>query len=191
MKHLALTGRTFSGKSTVAKALEAEGYLIVQYSDLLKVAAVVGLRSAMNILGDRQPRYEFTLAEVKEDKEDFRILLQEFGTHLMFDHGGPWIDKALEPWYEAGKPPMVLDCVRTNSQIARLLIHQIPTVELKIRRIEQQRRAQLRGMTKGEFERNNRNPIEREQFYKDWISLSIDATLPTAQIVERIINHEG
>lgn len=183
-----MAGQMGTGKSTVAGILEKHGYMVVEYSTLLKVVTVIALNTALKIT-DTPAREPYTLSEVIEFKEDMRPLIREIGTHVGFDNGGPWVDLAVKEWEEKGKPKMVLDCVRTNMQIARLMVHGIQTVELKISKAEGQRRAQARGATVRQYQEGLKHTVESEVLYPEFIALKINATrLTPEQIAERIMN---
>lgn len=112
MKYIALTGKIGTGKTAVAKALEAKGYILVSYTDLLKTL----LANALTAIG-----IPTTLDDILADKPCYRALIQEFGSVIGFDLGGEFIQTALQVWVEQGKPPCVLDNIRTDAQAADVI----------------------------------------------------------------------
>jgi hypothetical protein len=107
VKYIALTGQIAAGKTAVAQALVAKGYLLISYTDLLKDY----LARALTAIG--QPT---TVEMILADKEHYRALIQEFGTVIGFDQGGAFVSEALAAWEQAGLPPAVFDNVRTDAQ---------------------------------------------------------------------------
>lgn len=78
MMKLALHGARFSGKSTLARALEARGWQWLNYTDLIKEM----LCEALAAIG-----ITLTVEQIHENKEFYRNLIIEFATVAGFDDG--------------------------------------------------------------------------------------------------------
>lgn len=101
--YIALSGRPGSGKTTLAKALEAKGYKLINFTDLLKQRASEALH--------------VSVAEIKENKEKYRAFLQEYATLIGFQTNYEYVYQALGDWFLQGsKEPCVFDNVRTPEQ---------------------------------------------------------------------------
>lgn len=110
MKYIALTGHIATGKTAVAKALQAKGYILVSYTDYLKEIVAAALTS----VGIRT-----SLDDILAEKERYRALIQAFGSVIGFDSGVPYLDDALyrSGWVNARVDArVVLDNVRTDDQ---------------------------------------------------------------------------
>lgn len=125
MKYIALTGQIATGKTAVAQALVARGYLLISYTDLLKDRVAQALTNS---------GVQTSLADILADKEKYRGLIQEFGTAIGFDDGGKYVNEALAEWIALGKPKAVFDNVRTEAQAASVEDHGFVIVQLKAHR---------------------------------------------------------
>lgn len=109
MDYIALTGSIKSGKTTVARALEKKGYLLISYTDLLKEYVARALTGA---------GFPTQPSTILAHKEQYRALIQEFGTVIGFDQGGDFMSKAFAGW--DGHQRVVFDNIRTDEQAASL-----------------------------------------------------------------------
>lgn len=108
MERIALIGQTYTGKTTLALALKARGYLLVNFTDVLKQELI----TALAVVGKR-----VTMAELKQDKHKYRKLLQEFGVVIGFDDDPRYVEEALVGWHVLfPDTPVVFDNVRTIEQ---------------------------------------------------------------------------
>lgn len=151
MKYIALTGQIASGKTAVAKALEAQGYLLISYTDLLKEYTVRALAGA---------GVHVTLDDILADKERYRGLIQELGTVIGFDEGGKFVNEALAEWVTLGKPKAVFDNVRTESQAASVEDHGFTLVQLKAHSGTRTHRLRAAGKDPAHVLDRERHPIE-------------------------------
>jgi hypothetical protein len=122
VKYIALTGQIAAGKTAVAQALVARGYLLISYTDLLKQYVA----RALTAIG--QPT---TVEMILADKEHYRALIQEFGSVIGFDQGGAFVAEALAEWERLGWPLAVFDNVRTDAQAASVQAYGFEVVELR------------------------------------------------------------
>lgn len=104
---LALTGGAGTGKTTLARALQKEGYQLINFTDRLKEEL---LRALYHV------DVHITLDQLKENKEKYRPLLQEFGSVIGYDTCPEFIYDALNQWAVTGKGRCVFDNVRTKDQ---------------------------------------------------------------------------
>lgn len=122
MKLVALTGRAGSGKSSVARVLEAKySYYLANFTDQIKEVAA--------------ERQGVTVEYVLQHKAQFRGYLQDLATYYGFDEGGYWVWQALKKcgWTQKIEHPMVFDNVRTDGQAETLKALNIPIIQLVVR----------------------------------------------------------
>lgn len=151
-KHIALTGTIYSGKSTLAHALELEGYLYVGFSDLLKVYAVRAL-SAVEVYT--------SVEEINEDKRLYRPFLQGLGTVIGFDVEERYVMEALKLWDRMDWPRCVFDTPRTFSQVNTLKRLGFTLVGLTLSPHEQAYRAAALGVPLDVLQAQLSHPVER------------------------------
>lgn len=106
MKHIALTGPIGAGKTTISKALEAEGYLRINFTDFLKQLAA----SCLSLI------VPTSLDDIRSNKPKYRGFLQEFGTLIGYNCNTSYISYLMEKWYEMGQPSCTFDNVRFQGQ---------------------------------------------------------------------------
>lgn len=176
MKYIALTGQIASGKTAVAKALEARGYLLVSYTDLLKEYVAEAL-SAVGV--------NTSLRDILADKERYRALIQEFGTIIGFDEGGPnghYVHQALAAWARMGRPPAVFDNVRTEAQAAAVEDYGFTVVQLKAHLGTRTERLRAAGKEPASVLLRERHPIEAG-LADECIGMEITTDIATPEMV--------
>src|SRR5258708_7644824 len=102
---LAVYGGSLSGKTTLCKALAQEGYLHINFTDILKALLAEALTAA---------RTPTSVEDITTHKEHYRPLLQAFGVVVGFDTDPDYVEEALQPWKRADYyGDVVFDNVRT------------------------------------------------------------------------------
>lgn len=162
--YFALHGPAYAGKTTLAKALEEKGYLLINFTDSLKEIAVRSLHEADHYT---------SVEEINKDKDKYRAFLIELGHVIGFDSKEMFIDDALLPWESKGRPSCVFDNVRTLAQAVYLQSRGFKIVELVLTPAEQEKRA---GRIIKDF---------NEDFAAD---LYLNAYAPTSRLVEKILS---
>jgi hypothetical protein len=183
MDKVALKGRAFSGKSTLAQELVRRGYFDIQFSDSLK-------RVAISMLEPYFP--ELTLEEVKATKKYYRHFLIELGHLIGFDWDPAFVNIALQPWWQEGAPSRaVFDNVRFDAQFEALLPYGFELVEVVAPEDVRWSRAKQAGMTKREFNKLLKDPTEGAVTLP---GLELDGTAPVEELaawVECLSKQEG
>lgn len=123
MKHIALTGPAYAGKTTLAKELERRGYLLISFTDLLKGYACRAL-SALDI--------HTSVQEISQKKEQYRPFLQELSLLIGWGQNLMYVHEALDHWYRSGRPACVFDNVRDARQAEELQWIGFTLVELDL-----------------------------------------------------------
>lgn len=138
MQRLALTSvGPYVGTTTLAKWLaENKGYMHISMSRVLIEA----------FINDRGYSRE-TVDTVIANKAVFRSDLQRFGESSGFDTDPAWVEKCLAPWVAAGKPPVVIEKVRTDTQATALRRAGFAVIELAIKAETQRARAMAMGVS--------------------------------------------
>jgi hypothetical protein len=149
---VALTGKLYSGKTTIAKLLEGlHGYTLVNFSDYLK-----GL--ALNSLSVVDERYQgMTIREMNRDKQKYRPFLQEFGTLIGFDAEAMYIGRVLSL---VDSENVVFDNVRTQAQADLLTNLGYKIIKLNLTDSEQSDRAYHMGTNVDEMFQQQGHDIE-------------------------------
>lgn len=151
MKYIALTGQIASGKTAVAQALEAQGYLLISYTNLLKEYVAEAL-TAVGI--------PTSLDTILDNKEQYRALIQEFGSVIGFDEGGRYVDEAMGEWAARGKPKAVFDNVRSHAQARAIEDYGFTLVQLKAHIGTRTQRLRARGLHPASVLLRESHPIE-------------------------------
>ena len=108
LKLIALHGPAGSGKTSVARALQARGYMHINFSDALKEMAVAALKPTGT---------HVTVADMNENKERYRGFLQSLGEVIGYSDDPKYVYFSLLDWFGE---PAVFDNVRTPQQAETL-----------------------------------------------------------------------
>lgn len=168
---IALHGGLFSGKSTLAAALEAQGFGYINYTQLLKMLTV----GALNAIG-----IDATLEDLEgRDKERYRPYVISTGSVRGFDQG--WgIDEVVVPLLaKTGEPQgVVFDNVRFDAQMDKLVPLGFRLVRLTTPWAVRMDRAERKGMTVTEFRTATQDGTERPlSYYPGEIEVSVDGPM--------------
>lgn len=116
---LALLGKAYTGKTTIALELERRhGYVVAYFNDYLKWLTAYALQVTSP---HNHPHYEEMLA----NKAKYRRLYQEFGAAIGFDSDPTWIkefirdlpDEVTGNFWQRNQKPCVIDCLRSEVQV--------------------------------------------------------------------------
>jgi hypothetical protein len=173
MKYIALTGQIASGKTAVAKALEAKGYMLISYTDLLKKYTVKALAGA---------GFYITLEGILANKEVYRGLLQELGAVVGFDTGSTFVAEALAEWVSLGRPPAVFDNVRTDAQADCIADYGFTVVELGAHLGTRTARIRAAGEEPARVLLRGNHPIERG-ISEEFVDMAITTDITTPNII--------
>ncbi len=174
---LALHGRMFSGKSTVARLLdEQHGYLWANYTDYGKTLAA---RALTALLGR-----EVTQGEVIRRKNELRPFIIEALRVYGFDEGNG-IDTLLKQLDIVPDMPIAFDNVRYDRQYKKLRPYGFRLVRLVISDAEQERRAAKAGMPREKLLALRQEPSEQPlPYYVDEVFVPVDGKTPTEVVAE-------
>ena len=176
MKYIALTGPMYSGKTTLAMALQERGYLKIGFADQLKQYACEALE-AVGVYA--------TVRQMNENKQVYRAFLQSLGTLVDFDTDPAHIENAIAPWVERGRPKAVFDNVRFNQQANTLHGYGFKLVQIRVGLSVQYDRAAALGVTSEALEIMMRHSCEQGVSNP---YISIDGTRSVEENVELLIN---
>jgi hypothetical protein len=140
MPLIALHGEFLSGKSTLAKRLAYDGFMVVSYTNLLKEYAAKAL-TACGI--------PTTLEDILADKERYRPFLIELGTLLGFDQGFGIRDQIIP--LIAGQEFVVFDNVRFPAQMNILAEYGFRLVRIITPEVVRLERAYAAGLSDVDF----------------------------------------
>jgi hypothetical protein len=163
MIRLALHGPMYSGKTSVAHALVSEhGFTLVNYTDYLKSLAARAL-SGIQI--------STTVAEIKANKAEYRVLLQWLGTKVGFDDGAYvgqclW-EQGADEWGFDLEDRIVFDNVRTEAQFNLLIDYGFQLVRFEVSPLVQAERAQNLGCSVAELRAVSTHGIEQPIPYRE------------------------
>lgn len=177
MNYIALCGPMYAGKTTLARALEAEGYIRIGFTDELKAMAVRSLGAA----GVR-----VTVKEMNENKQVYRAFLQCLGTLTDFDTNPKYVQYALLDWWTKKKPKAVFDNVRFPEQWETLKGYGFELVQISIPTYIQRARADVLGVNSEALEIMMRHSCEQGI---DGEHLVLDGTRPIEQLVDQLVNY--
>lgn len=124
---IALCGPAHVGKSTLCQYLwEEQGWNWIRYNDILKDWAC----KAINMYSSGY-RNNINVADILEDKEKYRVLLQLLGDVWGFNEGNG-VDEAIADWKHRMRPDrhVIFDNVRFQAQYDRLKEHGFVLVQL-------------------------------------------------------------
>lgn len=176
MKHIALTGACYSGKTNLARSLEQRGYLFISFTDLLKQYAVKSL-TACGI--------PVTLEGILKDKRLYRPYLQELGSLIGFNDNPKYVREALAVW---DGEACVFDNVRTPQQWDVLKGFGFTLVEVKIDHLTQRERAANLGVTGAALGKVLQHPIEG--MLDGHGDVTLDGKEPPSLNVRLLLNEE-
>lgn len=155
MDLIALAGPQLAGKTTLAHALAERGYLLINFTGLLKQIAVASLSEA---------GHRVSVEEMLQNKAKYRRYLQELGELIGFDTDPAFVHEAVEKagWYTRRAPrKAVFDNVRTVEQIRTLAEYGFELVYLDTpEHVRFGRAARIHGLSREEFDRQHTHPIE-------------------------------
>jgi len=196
---LALHGGLFSGKSTLATALEARGFVYVNYTRYLKVLYARSLR-AVGI--------QMSADDVERDKERERPHIISFGSRIGFDKGN-FVEECLDEEasirhdeYTALADDIVFDNVRFDAQMEKLLTHGFRLVRITTPLSIRKERALAKGLTLSQFADRVEDPSEAPLSYfpgeasiavegdMDKVLNTLAARLGTAQLTELLLRRQ-
>lgn len=178
MIRLALHGGLFSGKSTLALALEEQGFGYVNYTQLLKKYTLV----ALNALGQ-----QVTLEDLEgERKEFYRDYVIATGTVIGFDHGFGIDESAIPAITASGIQNVVFDNVRFPAQMDKLVPHGFRLVRIITPYEVRERRALAKGMGTERF-REATTAITEQVLpaYPGEVALVVDG--PMEEVIEELM----
>jgi hypothetical protein len=177
--NIALTGPMYSGKSTLANALVARGWVKIEFSRLLKQLYSEHLARMMS----DSP----TVEQIEQNKAAYRTDLQTFGRVIDFNNDPQYVLRALKPWVEGGMSrPAVFDNVRYTSQYMVLQRFDFSLVRLNLSIYEQEKRAARLGvvMTPEMVYDGSERGVDIRM-----VDLALDASLSTAELVAEVLNY--
>lgn len=188
MPRYALHGELFSGKSTLASALEARGFAYVNYTQYLKILAARSL-SAIGI--------PTTVAMIEANKEEYRAYLIALGTRCGFDQGN-FVEECLRHdtiWEDDdngvaqggdGLPKhIVFDNVRFPAQFEKLIPLGFRLVRLSTPYGVRLSRAEAKGLSRADYDARLADKSETPlPEYPGEISLSVNG--PTDALVDTL-----
>jgi hypothetical protein len=181
MRLIALSGKPYSGKSRLARALaENYGYYLINYSLYLKKLAFTALLA----LGVDVPPHK-----LEEDKAKYREFLRGLGRAIGYD-GPDYVHEVLADWIAEGKPPAVFDNVRTPEQFEALSKHGFHLVEVDTPYYIRSQRAEKHGVDNDSFEALIDNPIEQGMLSSGRVSLVVSGINP-AEINASLLANRG
>jgi hypothetical protein len=133
MSRVAIAGRMYSGKTTLANELvEHHGWYRIGYNDLLKE----WLAEALTNIG-----VPTKVDDIIANKARYRVILQELGNLVGFNDGFG-VEQAIGLWEDRGAPePVIFDNVRFDAQFRELERFGFVLVELDTPRNERIKRA--------------------------------------------------
>jgi len=179
---LALHGGLFSGKSTLAKELEARGFTYVNYTRYLKVLYARSL-CAVGI--------QMSADDVERDKERERPHIISFGSRIGFDKGN-FVEECLDEEassvsHPAGMggndglyPDIVFDNVRFDTQMEKLLPLGFRLVRLDTPFATRAARAALKGVDQASFAERCNDPSEAPlSYFPGEVSISVEGDIDT------------
>lgn len=178
---IALVGSSHAGKTSLAKALRAEGWWYANYTDLLKELAAIALTAIdRHMIPDEFGIFEHTVSDIVARKNELRPFINELGTALGFDKGYG-IENILAKWAAKGSPePIVWDCVRFEAQADKLRELGFVTVGLQVCEVCLRARAADCGVSREEFERQ----YVWDQHNLPEADIILDGERPTQENVE-------
>lgn len=119
---IALVGKAYTGKTSIAQELERRGFTLLSFTDHLKALAAYALNSVHTRRDDL-----IGVADILANKPRYRRFIQEFGSLIGYETDPGWIEAFLEdelPGIDLGKdhpdranPHVVIDCLRSAAQI--------------------------------------------------------------------------
>jgi dephospho-CoA kinase len=179
MNYVALSGQSLVGKTTLAQALEQRGYLLVNFTDILKerlayVLTALGCPTSVEDIKDRKPLY--------------RTLLQSLGRVVGFDRDPRFVQEALEQWVHSGYPRAVFDNVRTFEQYAVLRSCGFHVVRLEAPIGTLLERAARQGLSAQEYLAHLEHPVEHDEQLAASAALILDATRPVDELAEEVMH---
>lgn len=151
---IALTGKMFSGKTTVARLLETHGFYFIDYTGLLKRFAAQAIELATGV--------PVTQEYIATHKRDYRAFLQAYGSALRFEDGFG-VQQVVQEWRDAGASPnVVFDNIRSYKQfeVLRSLEPKYLLVGLPISDELQYERARAQGIGYSELDTMKQHHIE-------------------------------
>jgi len=153
MDLIALAGPQLAGKTTLARALVNEGYLLIDFTSLLKRIAVASLAGAGHMT---------TVEEINERKLLYRPYLQGLGTVIGFNIDSRYVLAALAEAMWHAERKAVFDNVRTVEQYCALAELGFELVYLDTSEDIRYRRAESRdsNLTLDAFMQQHAHPVE-------------------------------
>lgn len=167
-RYIAVHGPIGSGKTTLAQALQAEGFLWVNFTDALKEKACQAL----------YPFRPTTVMEMHARKEAFRPFINAFGDVIDFTNRPEYVHEALKEWYRLGQPDAVFDNVRSVSQALT-----VKALGFKVVRLQADLEL-LQSRRKATAESRN-HPIEAP-LPPEYVDLYLDASLPLETLIRQV-----
>lgn len=180
MERIALIGQAYTGKTALAHALRARGYMLVNFTDILKRELVTALAAVGK---------HVTVAEIHRDKHKYRPLLQAFGVVVGFDDDPEYVQAALLEWNDDDvSVPVVFDNVRTVEQWSVLKHYGFTLVETTADPKTRLQRAVLAGADITSFQENDAHPVEntgRLKLHK--IAYTVDTSNQTPAEIAQLL----
>ena len=151
-RRVAVRGPLYAGKTTMAHALEREGFVLINFTDSLKAMAA----DALCHLG-----VPTSVADIKADKEHYRPFLQQLGTLVGFDEGRTIPAFVAEHIQRYGEDrDYVFDNVRFLAQWEALKPFGFTLVQLHLTPMQQEERATTLGISHEALGRAMSHPAE-------------------------------
>lgn len=174
-KLVALSGSPYSGKTTLARELERRGYVLLNFTDLLKTYAVEAVKPFFP---------ELTVEDIAGDKAYWRPFLQAYGAVIGFDTNPHFVNLSLMDWWKLGaNVPAVFDNVRFDEQWEVLQPYGFELFHLSVPWEVQKKRARAAGVDGWTLRRILKHEAENGLSVP---AVHLDGTMPVSELADLV-----